>query len=118
MSDGQILKLKFESVNSDWRHGVNLTTAGSFEINDQKIKKSIVLWQHTAPPDAFVKVRTRIGECVVKNVWDVGDGTMDSWHNGAAMVVEEFQNGRRNKCNDGRAEEDFADLVFSIEFVK
>ena len=118
VSDGQMLKVKFESVNSDWRQGVNLTTDGSFEVNDQGIKNSIVLWHDTAPSEVYVKIHSRQGECLVKNVWDVGDGVVHSWHNGAAMIVEEFQNGRQYKCNDGRADEDFDDLVFSIELVK
>ena len=105
-------------MNSDWRQGVNLTTDGSFEVNDQGIKNSIVLWHDTAPSEVYVKIHSRQGECLVKNVWDVGDGVVHSWHNGAAMIVEEFQNGRQYKCNDGRADEDFDDLVFSIELVK
>ena len=118
VSDGQMLKVRFESVNSDWRQGVNLTTDGSFEVNDQGIKNSIVLWHDTAPSEVYVKIHSRQGDCLVKNVWDVGDGVVHSWHNGAAMIVEESQNGRQYKCNDGRADEDFDDLVFSIELVK
>ena len=118
MADGQTLKVTFEGVDSDWRQGVGLDTDGSFEVNNQIIKKSIVLWQDTAPREILLKVHTSKGECRVKNVWDVGDGVIHSWHNGAAMVVEELPNGKRYRCNDGRADDDFDDLLFSIELVK
>lgn len=117
VADGQTLKVKFESVNADWRQGIGLDIDGSFDIEGQTIKKT-VLWQDTAPPEVVLKVHTRKGECQVKNVWDVGDGVIQSWHNGAAMIVEELPNGKRYKCNDGRADDDFDDLVFSIELVK
>jgi hypothetical protein len=114
VDNGQAMKIAFESVNSSWRQGICLTTDGSFEVNSQKIKKSVVLWHDTAPVEVLLKVWTNKGECQVKNVWDVGDGVMHSWHNGAAMIVEEFPAGRRYRCNDGRADEDFDDIIFNI----
>jgi hypothetical protein len=115
--DGQELEVTFESTNSDWRQGICLTTDGSFEVNSQAIEKSVVLWQDTAPVQVLLKVRTKKGECRVKNVWDTGNGVMDSWHNGAAMIVENTPERRRYRCNDGRADDDFDDLVFSIKIV-
>jgi len=31
------------------------------------------------------------------------------------MIVEEIPSGRRYKCNDGRADDDFDEIVFRIE---
>jgi hypothetical protein len=115
--DAQQLKVIFEEVNADWRQGVCLTTDGGFLVNNQFAKKSIVLWHDTAPQEVLLSIQTNKGECSVKNVWDVGDGVMHSWHNGAAMIVEAIPSGRRYKCNDGRADEDFDDLVFRVEFI-
>ena len=53
----------------------------------------------------------------VKNVWDVGNGVIESWHNGAAMIVELLPDGRRYLCNDGFADDDFDDIVFRLERV-
>jgi hypothetical protein len=117
LAAGQNLVVKFESASSDWRQGVYLTTDGVFEVNDQIMKKSVVLWQDTAPVEVLLRVQTKKGECRVRNVWDRGNGVMDSWHNGAAMIVENALEGRRYRCNDGRADEDFDDLVFSIRIV-
>jgi hypothetical protein len=116
--DGQILKVVFESVNADWRQGVCLTTDGGFVVNNQSIKKSVALWHDTAPSEVMLRVQTKKGECWVKNVWDIGNGVMESWHNGAAMIVEEIACGRRYKCNDGQPDDDFTDIVFRIELLK
>ncbi|MDD2999907.1 MAG: hypothetical protein PHV05_12670 [Candidatus Riflebacteria bacterium] len=115
ITDKQQIRIVFESTNSEWKQGIHLSTDGSFEVNGQTVQKAIVLWKDTAPSDLLVRVKSKKGECFVKNVWDVGDGVMHSWHNGAAMIVEELKFGRRYKCNDGRADENFDDLIFRIE---
>lgn len=112
--DGQQVKLVFESVDADWRQGVCLTTDGGFRVNGQLIKKSIVLWHDTAPKEVILTVQTKKSECQVKNVWDVGDGVMHSWHNGAAMMIEDLLDGKRYRCNDGNPDDDFDDLIFRI----
>lgn len=115
---GQLLKVTFESVNANWRQGVCLSSDGAFVVNNQTIKKSVVLWHDTAPSEVLLRVETKKGQCQVKNVWDTGDGAVHSWHNGAAMIVEETASARRYKCNDGRADDDFNDLVFRIEVLE
>ncbi|MGA2179193.1 MAG: hypothetical protein ABSH15_06385 [Verrucomicrobiota bacterium] len=118
ISNGQQIRVVFESVNSDWRQGVYITTDGSFEVNGQTMKKAVVLWKDTAPKEVLLRVQTKKGEIRVKNVWDIGNGVMDSGHNGAAMIVEEIASGRRYNCNDGRPDDDFDDLVFRVEVLK
>ena len=111
------IRLTFESVDADWRQGVSLNTDGYFEVNNQTIEKSVVLWQDTAPREITLTITSKKGELQIKNVWDVGDGTVHSWHNGAAMIVEGDTSSRRYFCNDGRADDDFNDLVFRLEIV-
>jgi hypothetical protein len=117
VADGQQIRLVFESANSDWRQGVHLASDDSFEVNGQSINKAVVLWEDTAPREVLVTIRSKKGECLVKNVWDIGDGVMHSWHNGAAMIVEKSHLMRRYRCNDGRADDDFDDLVFSLHLI-
>jgi hypothetical protein len=62
-----------------------------------------------------LEVIGKVSTIEVKNVWDVGDGVIHSWHNGAAMIVEPLPNGRRYRCNDGLADDDFDDIVFHLE---
>jgi hypothetical protein len=112
---GEVLRVEIESTDSDWRQGVALSTDGDFVIDGRSVGGDIVLWTDTAPPVVLVRVASTTGECRVKNVWDVGDGTVHSWHNGAAMTVDDTVAGRRYRCNDGHPDEDFDDLVFRIE---
>src|SRR5215469_14688813 len=103
----QHLRLIFESIKAEWRQGVHLSTDGDFIVNDMTVKKAVVLWHDTAPKEVLIQVHTKKGECFVKNVWDSGNGTMDSWHNGAAMIVEDIVSGKRYRCNDGQPDDDF-----------
>ncbi len=114
VKDGQVLKVTFESVRSEWRQGISLSTDGYFEVNNQQ-SKQVVLWQDTAPREVFLTVRTQKGECALMNVWDTGSGLIHKGHNGAAMIVEVLPYGRRYRCNDGFADDDFDDLVFRVE---
>lgn len=117
ISKSQKLCVVFESKNSDWRQGVHLSTVGTFEVNGQKIKNAVVLWEDTAPEESGLAINSKSGECLIKNVWDVGDGIMHSWHGGAAMIASNGDDGRRYRCNDGHADEDFDDLVFRVQLI-
>ena len=97
------LRLVFETCNGEWRQGVGLRIDGKFKVHGQTISKGIVLWHDTAPQTVE---------------WDVGDGVIHSWHNGAAMIVEALPDGRRYCCNDGFADDDFDDIVFRLERVR
>ncbi|MGH6614062.1 hypothetical protein [Sphingomonas sp.] len=95
--------------------GVHLATKGHFKIGSETFPKAIVLWADTAPRIVILEVHANDGVCQVKNVWDTGDGTMHSWHNGAAMIIEETEFGRRYRCNDGNPNDDFDDIIFRLE---
>ena len=68
-----------------------------------------------------MKIFTKIKYVIVQNIWEVtshmGRKFTDSGHGGAAMIVEEIENGRRYRCNDGHLDEDFDDIVFSVKRV-
>jgi hypothetical protein len=89
-----------------------------FEFNKHITKKSVVIWSDTAPREIILKVRTKNGDCSVKNTWDWDDGVTRYGDNGAAMIVEETASGRLYKCNDGRPDDDFDGLIFSVELLK
>jgi hypothetical protein len=117
VADQKTLHVTFESTKSDWRQGIYLKTDGSFECNGQIIKKAVVLWYDTAPREVFLKIKTKNEICYIKNVWDTGNGLMDSGHNGAAIIVEDHGIYRRYKCNDGRPDDDFDDLIFNVRII-
>ena len=88
---------------------------GSFEVDGRPVGTAVVLWKHSAPRKVALKVYSQKAEILVKNVWDVGDGVMHSWHNGAAMIIENQGTIRRYRCNDGHPNDDFDDLIFHIQ---
>ena len=55
-------------------------------------------------------ITTPSGEPITKE-----SKSLESGHNGAAMIVEEIENGRRYRCNDGAPDEDFDDIVFTVQ---
>ena len=125
--NGDSFLLTFEKTNSKWRQGIGLVIFGFFEINGRKYKDRIVLWEDTAPKETTVilweekskryhsKRLPKKGLLGIKNIWDTGDGVIESWYGGAAMIVEKIENGKRYWCNDGHPDENFDDIVFTIK---
>jgi hypothetical protein len=114
----QKIKVIFESVNSDWRQGISLETNKGIEVKDHLFKKGINLWQDTAPKIVECICYSNNGVLKLWNIWDVGDGVVESMHNACGMIVEQLPNGRRYRCNDGYPDDDFDDLIFRIEVVE
>lgn len=113
---GAVLRLELLSTNSKWKQGIKLNTKGSITVAGQTITKGVFLWEDTMPKEVVFSVSSKDGLLQVSNAWNTGDGVAHSWLNGAAMYVEEMDNGRRvYHCNDGFPDENFDDIVFSIE---
>jgi Protein of unknown function (DUF2695) len=111
--------LVFETCNGEWRQGVALNCDGMFIFDARSFSGTdgLVFWHDTAPPTVELALTSDVTVVRLKNVWDVGDGVIHCWHNGAAMIVEELPNGRRYRCNDGFPDDDFEDIVFRLERV-
>ena len=118
ISDSAIIRIEFELANSEWRQGISLTTVGTFDVGGRKIKQGIALWYDTAPKVIELNVKSKSGILQVKNIWDVGDGVVHSWHNGAAIIVSVDGTRRRYQCNDGHEDDDFDDLVFALTVIE
>lgn len=134
VSNGDVLLISIEKANSDCRQGVSIDITGSCEYNAETIKKGkgirLLFWQDTAPKEIRLKVFTKKEFVWIENIWEntnsylvstsLGDPitkeskSVDYGHNGAAMIIEEIENGRRYYCNDGFPDEDFDDIVFTI----
>jgi hypothetical protein len=109
------LKVIFESVNSKWEQAIRLKTDGELKIEDDK-GKNFAIWRHNAPNEVLVEcIKTKSGTLTVYNAWDTGTGSTDAWLCNSGMVVEELNNGRRYKCNDGQGVDAFDSIVFRIE---
>jgi hypothetical protein len=113
------LKFRIISTNSEWVQGISLETKGTFVFGEgNNIPRSVQIWENTAPKEDEFTCRSKNRILDVKNIWDTGNGCVESWNNGAAMWIEEIPNGRRYHCNDGHFDDDFDELIFEILLVK
>ncbi len=110
------LKVSFVSTDSKWKQGIVFQTKGEFEINDQKLSTKIILWEDTAPKELHMLIKSKDKVLITYNVWETEDGTTHYWHNGGAMYVVEDNGIRTYNCNDGYADDDLNDLIFTIQY--
>jgi len=135
VKNGDVLQLSIENTNSKYRQGFAIDITGHCEINGEIRKKGkrvmMVFWEDTMPNQVKLKVFTKEGFVAVKNIWEetgsclsitqTGENVyrdtqvMISWIRGAAMIVEEIKNGKRYRCNDGDPDEDFDDIIFTVQ---
>lgn len=113
VSDGQSIRVKFISCNSEFRQGVWIAADKGIEINGS-IYSQVNLWQDTAPKEVILKCHTDVGLLSLYNIWDDGDGRESQAHT-SGMIVEQIDNILIYRCNDYGLETDFNKLVFSIE---
>ncbi len=135
VSDGDILVASIESSKSECRQGLAIDITGHCEFEGKEYKQGkgvmMLFWEDTAPKRIELKIFTKKDFVWVQNIWEntnsylvaTPDGqplqkeskSVDYGHNGAAMIVEEIENGRRYRCNDGYPDEDFDDIIFTVQ---
>ena len=117
--DGEIFNLVFESANSDWEQSVTLVTDKTVRIGQKVYKKGVIVPYDSSRQLLPIVVGTREGMLWVWNSWQYRDisGILRrmSQLNYAGMMVDKFPNGFRYRCNEGRDDDDYDDLVFRIE---
>src|SRR3972149_1077576 len=103
--DGDTILITFESTNSEWKQGVGLSLFGDFGVDESLYKDRIVLWETTSPKSQNISLHCektkrykkkglpQPGILNVKNVWDSGNGAIEAWIVGAAMLVDELDIG-------------------------
>ncbi len=117
LPEGEVrIRYRILSTNSEWRQGISLSTEGELEFGEGQIisKGWADIWEDHLDPEGDFICRSKNNLLDVKNVWDTGNGCVDSWYNGAAIWIEEIPNGRRYHCNDGHPDDDFDDIVFEL----
>jgi hypothetical protein len=135
VSNGDILNIKIEKTNSEWRQGISIDITGYCEMDGVifKEKKGVMMlfWEDACPKEFSIKVFTKKGHVWIQNIWERVNNSsfdltcnelplrevvsIDYGHHGAAMIVEEIENGKRYRCNDGHPDENFDDIIFSIQ---
>ncbi len=123
VENGDTLLISIEKTNSDCRQGLSLDITGWCELNGQIYKQGngvrMQFWEDTAPKQIKLKVFTKKSHIFIENIWEstnhIGTKSTDSRRFGAAMIVEEIKNGRRYRCNDWHPDDNFDDIVFTVE---
>lgn len=126
VSNGDNLKISIEKTKSDSIQGLTIDITGSCEVQGKVWKKGkgvkMVFWEDSEaldPKNIKITVFSKTGFVWIQNIWEktnhMGNKSIDSGHNGAAMIVEEIENGRRYRCNDGVPDEDFDDIIFTVQ---
>ena len=115
ISDGQLIRLTFESGASPWRQGVRVATEGTLLANDVTAPQ-LDLWRDTAPPAVEIACEASDGLLRIYNIWQSGRRPgVESQSHTSGMLVEDLPDGsRRYKCNDIGFNPDFSKLVFRI----
>ncbi len=107
------------SKNSEWRQGIELKIKnGSLTSKRSGLTgKNFILWEElfeNGQQSEFTG-KSKDNILLVWNSWDHGDGVIQSWLRGAAMIREKVDDNHYiYKCNDGHPDDNFDDLVFEI----
>ena len=144
VSYGDKLIICIESTNSKYIQGVSVGIEGECEIMGEIHKKGKKIkpffWEDSEvldPKNIELTVFTEIGFVWIQNICEVdyfyltNDASgapievhkkkTDAGHSGAAMIVEEIENGRRYRCSDIFLEDKedlFNNIVFTVQKLK
>ena len=112
------IRYKIVSTDSEWRQGISVRSEGTIVYDDQVVKRKWAdIWEDKLPREGDFECHSDEKILQVKNIWDTGNGCIESWTNGAAIWIEEIPDGRRYHCNDGHFDDDFNDIVFELTIV-
>lgn len=135
VENGDVLIASIEKTDSNKRQGFYIDITGHCEM-DGEVHKSgkgvmMLFWEDTAPQTIKLKVFTKKGFVWIQNMWEEKNRyliaspegvnvekeneSINYGVNGAAMIVEEIENGRRYRCNDGEPDDDFNDIIFTVQ---
>ncbi|MCB1108114.1 MAG: hypothetical protein KDK44_00475 [Chlamydiia bacterium] len=126
VNNGDTLLISVEKTNSEYKQGFSIDISGSCEykgtLYKQKKGVKMLFWEDTTPKKFELVIYSRQNYVWIQNFWeaknDMGTAFLDRAHNGAAMIVEEIENGRRYRCNDITPDDDFDDIIFTVCYAK
>ena len=135
VEDGDILVVLIEKSGSKYRQGLCIDITGSCEMDGKIFAQGkgvrMLFWEDTSPKQFRIRVFTKRGFVWIENIWEQINSylirtstgevvrkeskSVESRYHGAAMIIEEIENGRRYRCNDGHPDENFDDIVFTVQ---
>lgn len=98
---------------------MTLATDGIIKMGIKDYKKGVIIPFDPSRPQLDFRIYTKEGKLWLWNSWQYRDTSgilhTSSQLNFAGMLVEQLSNGFRYKCNEGRDDDDYNDLIFRIE---
>lgn len=122
----------------EYLEGFCVDITGYCELDGEICKQGkgirMIFWNGHTPQEFKLKIFTKLGHVIIYNICEIdtsyitNDETgnpitkyskrLDSKYNGAAMIVEEIDGGRRYRCSDTSAAEKpfpFNDIIFTVK---
>ena len=117
--DGEVFLIFFEDANSDWEQFAALASDRTISVDGTVHRRAVMLPFDETHAEHRISCRTNEGFLWVWNAYQYRgpQGQLRLWccENFAGMLVEQLPNGYRYRCNEGRDDDDYDDLIFRIE---
>ena len=140
VKNGDVLACSIEEAikKDEYLQGFCIDVTGYCEFDGEIHKKGkgirVMFWDGYTHPNTMIKVFTKLDHVIIYNVCEIDikyfgndiDGSplerhakrLDSKYNGAAMIVEEIEGGRRYRCSDTSSADKpfpFEDIIFTVK---
>ncbi|OHE78894.1 MAG: hypothetical protein A3F67_07780 [Verrucomicrobia bacterium RIFCSPHIGHO2_12_FULL_41_10] len=140
VKNGDVLVCSIEHAieKLEYLQGFCIDVTGHCELNGQICREGkgirMIFWYGHTPPEFKLKIFTKYDFVVIYNICEVDNSFIasdesgncikkhskyiDAKYNGAAMIVEEIEGGRRYRCSDTSSAEKsfpFNDIVFTVK---
>lgn len=115
---GEHFRCSIEKTNSEWRQGFTAKLTHGIIQSENEESNCFHFWASEALQEFEFRIKLtskKPAHLILYNFWEGSDGTVHVGHNGAAMVIEEIPHGRRYYCNDGHPDDNFDDIVFTVQ---
>lgn len=124
VTKGDKFELKFLSTNSKYLQGVKVAgrknTNVEFEVNGFQTSKGLIIRQDTAPRKIHFEIKninSGKAEILVHNIWIKSEDRVEFGQGNAGMIIEDTKDGWIFRCNDEQDDDDFDDLIFTLQKV-
>ena len=121
--NGDKIKIIIESTNSDAKQGISVDITGKCHYMGKEFQQGkgieMIFWEDTSPKEMELTIFAKKDFIWIQNIWEnatlPGSNIPDSGRYGAAMIVEKIKNGRRYCCNDWHPDNNFDDIIFTVQ---
>lgn len=100
-------------IRSYWKQGIVVRALDGSLKYDGIENSTFVFWQNNFGNNIDFEFINGV-KLIVFNVWDTGNGVMQSGHNGAGIFIEQTNEKIVLNCNDAYPDGSMTDLIFTL----